>query len=113
MAEEATYRTETANGTTVYHCVVCQSQGTEHHTSDFDLMCSHQAIRHGGQMVEATEAAPQASPEHPHGGPPGQTGEHPDHPEHPHGGPPGQTGDYPEDEAPTHPIVEPDGEPQP
>lgn len=106
MAEEATYRTSTENGNTVYTCVVCEQAGTEHSTSDLDYMTQHQANRHGGQMVEA-----QAQGEHPHGGPPGQTGEHP---EHPHGGPPGQTGEHPHDDEPhvEHPIVEPE-EPQP
>jgi hypothetical protein len=43
-----------------------------------------------------------AQPEHPHGGPPGQTGEHPQ------GGPPGQEGkpDKPDEE--TEPEVPPD-----
>jgi hypothetical protein len=51
-------------------------------------------------------------PEHPHGGPPGQTGEHPQ------GGPPGQADkpdkpDKPDEETdedlePTHPIVDPE-----
>jgi hypothetical protein len=58
-----------------------------------------------------------AQPEHPHGAPPGQSGEHPEHPEHPHGGPPGQEGkpDKPDEETeeelplePTHPIVDPE-----
>ena len=57
-------------------------------------------------MAEDTE---KDKPEHPHGGPPGQTGEHP---EHPHGGPPGQDKpDKPdEDDAPhvENPIVDPD-----
>ena len=67
-------------------------------------------------MVEDTDAsatARKAPEDHPQGGPPGQTGEHP---AHPHGGPPGQTGEHPEggppgqEPVPAHPIVLPDEE---
>jgi hypothetical protein len=43
---------------------------------------------------------PEEHPDHPHGGPPGQTGDHPDHP---HGGPPGQN--KPEEPEPEEPPV--------
>jgi len=43
----------------------------------------------GGESGGTTVAS---DSDHPHGGPPGQTGEHP---EHPLGGPPGQTGTAP------------------
>jgi hypothetical protein len=66
-------------------------------------------------MPEPEERKPEDHPDHPHGGPPGQTGEHP---EHPHGGPPGQEDkpDKPDEEdipEPTHPIVlPPEDDPQ-
>ena len=117
MPGAPTYWTETtAEGQTVYHCSYCQEQGSEHHSSDEIMFISHMEQRHDGRMVEDTDASAEArkAPEdHPHGGPPGQTG---DHPEHPHGGPPGQTGEHPETEPtphPEHPIVLPDAEPKP
>lgn len=56
--------------------------------------------RKAAQSRQEGSSAPtrrQAAGEHPQGGPPGQTGEHP---EHPHGGPPGQTGEHPQGGAP-------------
>ena len=107
-----TYWTETtAEGEKVYHCCYCEAAGQEHHSSDEVLFIQHQEQRHDGRMVEdveASAAARQAPADHPQGGPPGQTGEHP---EHPHGGPPGQTGEHPDTEPtphPEHPIVLPD-----
>jgi hypothetical protein len=74
--------------------------------------------QHHVSVEEAAEIGAETQREHPHGGAPGQTGEHP---EHPHGEPPGQakkdepeqppTGEVPEapiTPEPTHPIVEPE-----
>ena len=115
MAEDATYRTtQDSTGATRYECLPCEHAGQEHYTTDIEMMRMHQAHRHGGVMVaeDEAQASPQAAPDHPHGGPPGQTG---DHPEHPHGGPPGQTGEHPHEEEPhpEHPIVEPEEESTP
>jgi len=112
MPAAPTYRTETtAEGQTIYHCLYCAEQGSEHHSTDEALFLAHMEQRHDGRMIEDTEASQRKAPEdHPQGGPPGQTGEHP------HGGPPGQTGEHPqggppgqaEEGEPTHPIVDPD-----
>lgn len=112
-----TYWTEVpADGKPVYHCLMCAAEGKEHHSTDEAAFIAHQEQRHDGRMVEGTEAdakKPEDAPEHPHGGPPGQTGEHP---VHPHGGPPGQTVPPvepvepvdPNAPHPEHPIVDPD-----
>ena len=106
-----TYWTETTDaGQTVYHCLYCQEQGSEHHSANEMIFMKHMEQRHDGRMVEdpdASAAARKAPEDHPQGGPPGQTGEHPAHPQ---GGPPGQN--KPPDETdvpePTHPIVLPE-----
>ena len=89
-----TYWTVQINdGPTIYHCTYCQEQGSEHHSTNEVMFLAHMQQRHDGRMVEDTEAsatARKAPEDHPHGGPPGQTGEHP------HGGPPGQTGEHPQ-----------------
>jgi hypothetical protein len=112
MPPGPTYRTETAEGAApVYHCLQCEATGSEHHTHDLALLKMHLEQRHDGRMQEATEADVSATAQ-PEGGPPGQSGQHP---EHPHGGPPGQTGQHPDNEPtphPEHPIVEPDDEPE-
>jgi hypothetical protein len=69
-----------------------------------------------GRFAETRQPAPgtmSAPPEHPHGGPPGQTGEHPQ------GGPPGQTGEPPQggppptaETLPTEPEVQPVSAPE-
>ena len=74
--------------------------------------------QHHVSAEEAAEIGEETRREHPHGGAPGQTGEHP---VHPHGGPPGQadddvdlpeqppTGEVPEapvDPEVSHPIVD-------
>ena len=94
-----TYWTEVhADGHPVYHCLYCAEQGTEHHSTDEALFLAHMEQRHDGRMVEDAEGAKKAQEDHPHGGPPGQTGEHPQ------GEPPGQTGEPPVD--PNAPHVE-------
>jgi hypothetical protein len=103
MPASPTYRTETSpDGQVTYYCLYCEGQGQEHHSSDKELFEQHMHQRHDGRMEEETPAvagAQRAShPDHPHGGPPGQTGEHPQ------GGPPGQTGEHPEEpEVPAEP----------
>ena len=99
MPEPTYYITTTDDETTVYHCCYCERAGAEHHSSNEALFLSHMEQRHDGQMIEGPTPEPaatrQAPEDHPHGGPPGQTGEHP---AHPHGGPPGQ--DKPEEPVP-------------
>ena len=109
-----TYWTETtAEGPPVYHCLYCKEQGSEHHSTDEIMFIQHMEQRHDGRMVEdpdASAAARKAPEDHPHGGPPGQTGEHP------HGGPPGQTGEHPQGGPPgqaDEPYVEHHEEPKP
>ena len=95
------YVTKADDGTEIYHCCYCEQAGQEHHSTDRELFEQHQQQRHDGRMVEDTDASAAArkpTEEHPQGGPPGQTGEHP---EHPHGGPPGQ-------EKPPEATVDPD-----
>lgn len=58
------------------------------------LGCSASATTIEGSDHELAEGG--EDPGHPHGGPPGQTGEHP------HGGPPGQTGEHPHGGPPGH-----------
>jgi hypothetical protein len=125
MPPTPTYRLDRDDtGTMRYVCLYCEQAGTEHCATDLDLFTQHMQQRHDGRMLEDTEASTAKTQEdHPHGGPPGQTGEHPDHP---HGGPPGQTGEHPEEPPPDeephpehpialpepeHPIVLPEDEP--
>ena len=93
-----TYHTETNDaGETVYHCLYCAEQGSEHHSADEAMFIKHMEQRHDGRMVEDTDAsaaAKKAPEDHPQEGPPGQTGEHS------HGGPPGQTGEPPQGDRP-------------
>lgn len=114
-----TYWTETsADGTLVYHCVACKTQGQEHHSSDEALFLAHMEQRHDGRMeedVEASAAAKGGKPDDTPGGrpetPPGQGGEQPgNRPDIP----PGHDKPPPDEEPhPEHPIVEPDEEPHP
>ena len=118
MPTDATYYiTRADDGTDIYNCLYCQKQGSEHHASDSALFLQHLEQRHDGRLIEGQpppEASLQRAPaDHPHGGPPGQTG---DHPVHPHGGPPGQTGEPPAPDPtphPEHPLVLPDEEATP
>jgi hypothetical protein len=76
-----TYWTEVhADGQPVYHCMICQEQGSEHHSSDEALFLAHMEQRHDGRMQEGT-AADAKKPEETPGGrpdtPPGQEGEQP------------------------------------
>jgi hypothetical protein len=116
-ATSPTYWTEVSGSDTVYNCIYCAEQDMEHHSIDFEMFTMHMAQRHDGRMLEGTapagvmaarqaEAAKGGPPEHaggPHGAPPGQSGEHPDHPHE--GGPPGQSGEHPEEpDEPPHPA---------
>jgi len=108
---EPTYRTEETQDGTKYLCLHCERAGSGHWSYDRQLFEQHMQQRHDGSMIEDTAVTSTAQSEHPHGGPPGQTGEHP---EHPHGGPPGQTGEHPHEEPHTeHPIVLPDEDDKP
>jgi hypothetical protein len=58
MPEQPTYTmTKADDGTDIYHCLVCQSQGSEHHATDRALFEQHMHQRHDGRMVEETEAS--------------------------------------------------------
>jgi hypothetical protein len=71
MADEPTYYlTQTPEGAEIFHCLQCEAQGQEHHTTDAQLFAQHMAQRHDGRLAPAP--AGYKPEEHPHGGPPGQ-----------------------------------------
>ena len=75
MAETPTYyKTQERDGTEVFHCIYCETQGLEHHSADPELFAQHMAQRHDGRMVSTpggqkpeapaveTEASPDETP---------------------------------------------------
>jgi hypothetical protein len=100
MAEDPTYyKTQEQGGAETFHCMVCESQGQEHHTHDPELFAQHMAQRHDGRMM-ATPG--ERKPEHPHGAPPGQPSDFV--PPGQGGTPPGQEGKPEEPGDPEHPA---------
>ena len=96
----------TADTTTAPELAVIEAHVRDVHGVEPVLTLAAQGALEPVTMSEARKPDDE-HPAHPHGGPPGQTG---DRPEHPHGGPPGQ--DKPEEDEnephPEHPIVVPD-----
>lgn len=119
-SESPTYKQDQWYGLEHYVCLLCG-----HEDWSLPTLTQHMQAYHQGHMVLAPEGyeppvveaevlaaeeetmgeprdKPEERPEHPHGGPPGQTGDHP------HEGPPGQDKPDEDEPHPTHPIVEPD-----
>jgi hypothetical protein len=58
---DPTYRMDTApDGTSVYVCLVCAAQGSEHHSTDAELFTLHMQQRHDGRMAQEGETQGQA-----------------------------------------------------